>query len=310
MEFGNPIVGTEDLIRTAIKSPNYEAGVAGWIIRQDGTAEFLDIIARGNITADSIVVPFINQEDKEYRIAIREGNVDQPAIEFEFDGVTNTFDDGFINVEAFDSATGWGEITIRPMQPDVIGLGNPPNIRIQSHAADGDAGTIDFLGSTAFGDESADDRPLFRVSDNFGIDIETLRPETAVLGSDSTRAITSTTFTSNIDGDELAVTIPPAASGAIQVSLWAQADITAGAGFIAFEVCANNGSGTQLQGPVDGTGIILVNLAGARISYFFQVPVEDTDFLLTPLFVRCMAHTSSGGTLTIQRARLTAQVLP
>lgn len=54
MEFGDPIVGTTELIREAIQSPNYEAGIAGWIIRRDGTAEFQDIIVRGDIVASEL----------------------------------------------------------------------------------------------------------------------------------------------------------------------------------------------------------------------------------------------------------------
>lgn len=49
MEFSNPIVGTEDLIRSAIKSPNFntnaETGtVTGWRIAQDGTATFYNLV--------------------------------------------------------------------------------------------------------------------------------------------------------------------------------------------------------------------------------------------------------------------------
>lgn len=48
MEFGNPIVGGEDLIRTAIKSPDFntdpESGnVTGWRIARDGSATFYNL---------------------------------------------------------------------------------------------------------------------------------------------------------------------------------------------------------------------------------------------------------------------------
>lgn len=48
MEFGNPIVGSEDLIREAIKSPNFntdpESGnVTGWRIARDGSATFYNL---------------------------------------------------------------------------------------------------------------------------------------------------------------------------------------------------------------------------------------------------------------------------
>ena len=49
MEFGNPIVGSEDLIRSAIKSPDFntdeESGdVTGWRIAQDGSATFYNLV--------------------------------------------------------------------------------------------------------------------------------------------------------------------------------------------------------------------------------------------------------------------------
>lgn len=48
MEFGNPIVGGTDLIREAIKSPNFETdpenGVQGWQIARDGTATFYNLV--------------------------------------------------------------------------------------------------------------------------------------------------------------------------------------------------------------------------------------------------------------------------
>jgi hypothetical protein len=51
MAFENPVVAGEGgiLIRESIQSPDFVAGVSGWIIRRDGSAEFNDITARGRI---------------------------------------------------------------------------------------------------------------------------------------------------------------------------------------------------------------------------------------------------------------------
>lgn len=47
MQFGNPIVGQEELIRSAIKSKNFtsdpETGVSGWRIARDGSATFYNL---------------------------------------------------------------------------------------------------------------------------------------------------------------------------------------------------------------------------------------------------------------------------
>lgn len=57
MEFGNPIVGSEDLIRESIKSPNFttdpETGVEGWRIARDGSATFYNLtVGSENFTID------------------------------------------------------------------------------------------------------------------------------------------------------------------------------------------------------------------------------------------------------------------
>lgn len=59
MAFNNPVVGGQggELIRESIKSPDFQAGVQGWIIRRDGSAEFNDITIRGGaIVGGSITI--------------------------------------------------------------------------------------------------------------------------------------------------------------------------------------------------------------------------------------------------------------
>jgi hypothetical protein len=49
MAFRNSILAGEELVRSGIRSPNFVAGVAGWRIAQDGTAEFNDVVVRGDV---------------------------------------------------------------------------------------------------------------------------------------------------------------------------------------------------------------------------------------------------------------------
>lgn len=56
MSFTNPIVAGTGLVREAINSPNYVAGVSGWSINRDGSAEFSDVAARGSIRSGSILL--------------------------------------------------------------------------------------------------------------------------------------------------------------------------------------------------------------------------------------------------------------
>ena len=54
--FLNPIVGGTALRIPAIQSPDYVAGVSGWIVRIDGSAEFNNITIRGSGTTTAVVV--------------------------------------------------------------------------------------------------------------------------------------------------------------------------------------------------------------------------------------------------------------
>lgn len=49
MGFRSPIAGGEDLIRSGLRSPSYVAGVTGWRIAQDGSAEFNGVTIRGDL---------------------------------------------------------------------------------------------------------------------------------------------------------------------------------------------------------------------------------------------------------------------
>lgn len=47
------VAGIGSLIRTFIKSPNYVAGVTGWSINKDGSAEFNNVTVRGTVEVDA-----------------------------------------------------------------------------------------------------------------------------------------------------------------------------------------------------------------------------------------------------------------
>jgi hypothetical protein len=70
--FGNPIVSGEGaLIRDAIRSPNYQPGVAGWSINEDGSAEFQSVVIGGQPEPDYVVA---SGGEALRRSAIRSGN--------------------------------------------------------------------------------------------------------------------------------------------------------------------------------------------------------------------------------------------
>jgi hypothetical protein len=62
--FANSIIGgAETLIRKAIRSANYVAGVAGWTINKDGSAEFSDVTIRGDIALSDFYAPITSVYD-------------------------------------------------------------------------------------------------------------------------------------------------------------------------------------------------------------------------------------------------------
>ena len=52
----NPVVGGTVLRRAAIESPDYVPGVSGWIIKQDGSAEFNNLTIRGSFQGTNFVI--------------------------------------------------------------------------------------------------------------------------------------------------------------------------------------------------------------------------------------------------------------
>lgn len=53
MSFRNRIAAGVHLIREALRSPNYSPGVAGWTLERDGSAEFNDVVIRGDLESDN-----------------------------------------------------------------------------------------------------------------------------------------------------------------------------------------------------------------------------------------------------------------
>jgi hypothetical protein len=51
MTFSNPVVGGTTLTRPAIQNPGYIQALAGWHVDSSGSAEFNDVIVRGQILA-------------------------------------------------------------------------------------------------------------------------------------------------------------------------------------------------------------------------------------------------------------------
>lgn len=55
MQFNNDLAGGVTLVRPALQSPNYAAGVSGWSIKIDGSAEFNNVTVRGTLQSNNYV---------------------------------------------------------------------------------------------------------------------------------------------------------------------------------------------------------------------------------------------------------------
>lgn len=88
MPFSNPITGGQGaLIRPAIKSPNYVPNVSGWSINRDGSAEFNNVVVRGNITAGTITAGSIGSSNI-INSTFVDGTIERTEITFDDDGGT------------------------------------------------------------------------------------------------------------------------------------------------------------------------------------------------------------------------------
>jgi hypothetical protein len=69
--FSNPVVAGTVLVRQAVQTPNFVAGVSGWQIARDGSAEFNDLSVRGTFaTGPDGINPYLTINDVSDRTTI------------------------------------------------------------------------------------------------------------------------------------------------------------------------------------------------------------------------------------------------
>lgn len=130
MSFGNPIVAGNTLIREAIQSPNFVTTLSGWRIGRDGSAEFNNIIVRGEFQAGVLPgsVITINDGGLEFVAVDQKANIDdnQGFI------VQHTLDPPFTNYAQLDVVPNGGQIVLgTPESTNVTHLIQPAQIYVQ-----------------------------------------------------------------------------------------------------------------------------------------------------------------------------------
>lgn len=73
IEFQDSVLAGTILVRSAVQSPNYVAGVSGWTINQDGSVEFTNGTFRGSLVAGSIDIQTTWAGGNRYQINSSDG---------------------------------------------------------------------------------------------------------------------------------------------------------------------------------------------------------------------------------------------
>lgn len=209
MPFSNPIVGGTTLIRPSIHSPDYVAGVSGWTINKDGTAEFNDVTVRGDLSSNNYV-PGVSGWHLD-----QDGDAEFNSIQIRSDGTQTPIevgDDDSPQVVILTNS-GLGIIALptnRPLENLTGGLiSGTLNLGLPSEAQ-----TLQIFGPTS--DGAGDRASIFLSSQNNDG------------SSNANVAIQAGTGDIRFDEDLLAITTPVALDSTLSVdgSITALADVT------------------------------------------------------------------------------------
>jgi hypothetical protein len=123
MTFGNSILAGEELVRTGIRSPNFVAGVSGWRIARDGSAEFNNVTVRGTFRAQNAAGSFVE-------IGARP---DVAFIDLQPPNGAETYD----NATIYADGDGIGTPLLQIQSPIIVGQDNSAITMYGENTADG-----------------------------------------------------------------------------------------------------------------------------------------------------------------------------
>ncbi|MEU9022350.1 hypothetical protein [Actinomadura sp. NPDC048394] len=147
--FANAILGgAQKLIRKAIASPNYVTSTSGWSINKDGSAEFNDVVVRGEFDVGTLL--------QYVKIYIAPPPINGPAIVFNSDSATFSQTDGFIQAIAAGPGGAYGALFLSsPEAPGqtaaqiTLTSGDGTNLRMAQVSGDLDVNGTLFIEPTA-----------------------------------------------------------------------------------------------------------------------------------------------------------------
>lgn len=156
MSFSNPIVGGVTLIRPAIQSPDYVAGATGWSINKDGSAEFNDVVIRGDGNGDALIVGPDNGPQVQVGSTASAGYIQFPTNR-PVENLVATILAGVLNSGLSNEAA-----SLQVLGPTVDGATDRASLLLSSQNNDGSSNANALL--TTGGGQLAMDETLFSLS--------------------------------------------------------------------------------------------------------------------------------------------------
>lgn len=300
MAFSNPIVAGTELVRKAIQSPNYVTGVSGWSINRDGTAEFSNIIARGEITASELDV-IENGGDRGRIHAYFDALNLEPKIEL-FIGEQNILDN-------------WGQPETESAPAEVVAdistVTGAPRLRLTS-------GRINNRGSSSVsisGDNAdvSDTSSINFAADNYffatpgGIESSIMRDSFVDTTTDINE--TSTTFVETDTLMRVTFTAPPSGIITVHFGFRGSNNTDSQNCQMSYEIRQDNVAGTLLIAASSERVAIIKKAAGTTgvMTAYASIP---HDGLSGTIFIRAMYSTSGVSTATFNNRYMTVHKSP
>lgn len=316
----NPILGGNVLIRTAMQSRNFQAGVAGWQITAAGAAEFNSAVIRGSLSADNGNV-LVNDTGvtitgTQQIVTIVDGGLfvhENPDTGSYLQLAAAASFGGLIFLEPDNSITPgvtYDPAAIYAAANETVSASRPfmilasPNVHTKGHSS------IALYGQAS---DSASDDSYIDLSDpvKLGGAVTVPQAGNATNGTTTSTAFTNTLTTTGIFG--AVFTAPPSGSVLIIARAVASNNTVSQFALLDFYVQQNNviGSGGLLRPATDGTaGVVQSAVAGNQ----GQVVCWDVVTGLDPgaiLNVSLGYKTGAGGgTATYNRRHVTVIPLP
>lgn len=306
MEFSEPIVAGDTLIRAAIQSENYVADTSGWRISRNGDAEFNDLEARGTITASELDID--NQPQGRLHAYFDDGDTNVHVMEMYIgnENIADVWGSGI--TEDLAALIRPGISTVNP-QPflrfhtsnltDGSGDGGFASMELQGRSPDGSDGPLLFVSNAG----ASTPRGRFILDDNWDVLTPSMRHATVSTSTDIMETATSFTETDTL----MRITTTYPASGIVSIGIGFQGSNNGvnNRNLMSVEIRDDDISGTVRYSPsVIDCALMKAYVASQADFTFWQLTLTGLPTSGT-MFVRAMYRVTAGtGTWNDRRLNL------